>query len=272
MNSRGLLRDIVPELIRRGLPAEYAGRAAAELADHHRDLVDELRCAGFDESAAQTEASRRLGDNRTIIKSTVCGYQRRYWCGRWPLMTFLLAPMPSCVAAYAAAAWSLIAIIQFLGKTGLTESAEFNVVMSQAPLVLKYAVLISLFVAVPSLMAYAFARLAKRAALGLAWMVLAGILIGLTAGTVRIERAGFDTGRVAYDRPGGSPLAKQPSFWLEMAFFEPAYWYSPNVVRWYTGNTMQLCQLLLPVVAAGGVYLRGRQVALRAQRLAFGGS
>ena len=37
------LESIASDLVRRGLPVEYAQRAAAELADHHGDLVAELR-------------------------------------------------------------------------------------------------------------------------------------------------------------------------------------------------------------------------------------
>jgi hypothetical protein len=51
-----LLDGIAAELIRRGLPADYAERAALELAEHHRDLVDELRNAGWTDTHAVLEA------------------------------------------------------------------------------------------------------------------------------------------------------------------------------------------------------------------------
>ena len=41
------LEDIAADLVRRGLPVDYAQRAAAEFADHHRDLVDELQRSGL---------------------------------------------------------------------------------------------------------------------------------------------------------------------------------------------------------------------------------
>ena len=35
------------------------------------------------------------------MKKTVREYQRRYWCGRWPLITFLLGPIPLLLLAVA---------------------------------------------------------------------------------------------------------------------------------------------------------------------------
>ena len=55
--------NIATDLVRRGLPVDYAQRATAELADHHRDLVAELRAVGLDETAASTEAVAPPGRN-----------------------------------------------------------------------------------------------------------------------------------------------------------------------------------------------------------------
>ena len=60
------LEELVPQISsRRGLPADYAQRAAAELADHHGDLTSELIAAGFEETAASEKprvdwATRRI--------------------------------------------------------------------------------------------------------------------------------------------------------------------------------------------------------------------
>ena len=77
MNTQELHDGFQKELIRRGLPADYASSAAAELADHHRDLVGELCNTGMDESAAAREAAQRLGDHRSLVKKSVREFQRR---------------------------------------------------------------------------------------------------------------------------------------------------------------------------------------------------
>ena len=98
MNTQELHDGFQTELVRRGLPADYASGAAAELADHHRDVVEELRATGLDDSAAETEAAQRLGDRRLLVKKAVREFQRRHWCGRWPLLTFFIGPVVLLIA------------------------------------------------------------------------------------------------------------------------------------------------------------------------------
>src|ERR1700755_1093009 len=105
MNTPESLNGMLPDLIRRGLPSEYAQRAAAEFADHHHDLVEELQATGFSESQAQTEAS-----------------QGRFWSARWPLITFLLAPIPTFIAVWLASGYSILGVIQLLQLTGCAET------------------------------------------------------------------------------------------------------------------------------------------------------
>ena len=109
------LEAMVADLIRHGLPADYARRAAAELADHHRDLVEELQASGWTDEHAQSEASRRLGEPHELAKKTVREYQRRYWCGRWPLLTFFLGPIPGLLMVWMITGLSLAGIGRMLG-------------------------------------------------------------------------------------------------------------------------------------------------------------
>src|SRR5437764_607757 len=83
------------------------------------ELVQELQSTGFSDSQAMTEASHRLGDSRKLAKKTVSEYRRRHWCGRWPLLTFMLAPIPAYIAAYAATGFSVIFIVYSMTKIGL---------------------------------------------------------------------------------------------------------------------------------------------------------
>src|SRR4051812_19847557 len=118
MNTPESLSDMVSDLIRRGLPVDYSERAAAEFTDHYRDLVEELQASGWSESQASVEASQRLGDPRTLAKKTVREYQRRYLCARWPLITFIVAPIPTILAAWLATGYSILGVIKVLGLLG----------------------------------------------------------------------------------------------------------------------------------------------------------
>jgi hypothetical protein len=137
---------------------------------------------------------------------------------------------------------------------------------------MKYACLISVFVLVPAVVTYAFARLAKRAALGWPWVVVMCCLLGLAAGTFRIERAGHGTKLLAYDRPGGQPLVQQPSFFIGNPMLETIVGQPSYGRRWFANNLLQTYQLLLPFAVAAGFVLRNRQLAMRALRLTMDGS
>ncbi len=158
-----VLESFAADLVRRGLPVDYAERAGTELADHFGDLAAELIASGLDETAASQEAARRLGPQRMLLKKTVREYQRRQWCGRWPLLTFVIAPIPAlCLLWLASAAvlagvgsfceWIGIAVTQVDGKTSLFERCLVETMWGYT------------FLLGPMLIAALFARLARAAA------------------------------------------------------------------------------------------------------------
>ncbi|HEY2838348.1 MAG TPA: hypothetical protein VGJ26_04320 [Pirellulales bacterium] len=269
MNKPEVLNGMVSDLIRRGLPADYATRAAAEFADHHRDLVEELQATGFSESQAQTEASRRLGDTRTLVKKTTRAYQRRYWCARWPLLTFLLAPIPAVVATWYVSAIAVSLVFSLLGILGFVQDAEPSVTLPMAaPLTVKYVVLVTFFLVMPSAVTYAFARLAKRAALGWQWIILAAVVMGLFVGNLKWERIGPGSSITMTDRETLRQIPQpRPDFVIMIPICDPTSWSWSGIRRWYTSNAVQSCQLLFPAAVAGMLLLRGRQLALRRERL-----
>jgi hypothetical protein len=184
MNTPEALNRMVSDLIRRGLPIEYAARAAAELADHHRDLVEELRPTGWSESQMNDEASRRLGDSRALIKKTVKEYQRRYWCARWPLLSFLLGPIPLVIGVSFAinmAAFCIVGPLHLLGYVsgyadGIISPAErFQIYVLQA---------IHLFIA-PTIAMLFLSWRARRAALPFLWIAISASTLFLMLVTIR---------------------------------------------------------------------------------------
>lgn len=157
------IEHIAADLVRRGLPIDYAQRAAAELVEHHHDLVAELCHSGFEEQGACAEASRRLGDASTLTQKTVREYQCRYWCGRWPLLTFLLGPVFTLAFAWIGAGVTLIAI-GYLGKLcGLESDGR----MDRGELLGSYGMWIAFTMLFPCLVAAIYWRLANRSAM--AW-------------------------------------------------------------------------------------------------------
>ncbi len=261
MNTPEVLNAMVSDLVRRGLPSEYARRAAAEFADHHRDLVEELQASGWSESQASTEASRRLGDPQTLTKKTVREYQRRFWCARWPLITFLIGPIPTLMVAWYALALSIWLFVALLCKLGLTTFQHADVAFGSMPVQAKYAVLASLFLVVPAVVMYGFARLANRAALSWQWFILAACLLGMFVGTCKWERIGPGSRLVMTDWNTGKVVEQpKPDFVLTMWWPINAQQCSWRVLRpFFFSSLVQPCQLFIPFMIAGWFLYRRQQ-------------
>lgn len=144
--------SLYAELVRRGLPAEYARRTAEELEDHRADLMSDLRAAG----AADPEgaAAERLGETGELARRIAADYQRRSWFGRWPLINFLLAPIPILIAAFLIG-YLPIAVVGVALEAFTTSRPS---VLMQS--VLGHAALLWMFVIVPALVAYGWGRVA----------------------------------------------------------------------------------------------------------------
>jgi hypothetical protein len=266
MNTPESLNDLHAKLIRRGLPADYAERAAAEIADHYCDLVAEFEAAGVGELQAANEAHRRLGDERTLVKKTVREYQRRYWCARWPLVTFLLAPLPMWIATYIIVALIVRGALSGLASIGFFDGMELYDSVWESLLWLRRAITMLLFVGVPALMVLGLARLASRAALGWRWTVLAACVLAISVGSVRMERSTTIDPQTMARVPDA-----QYRIWVNVPLIDPGWWTRTGWHRWYGGHPLQACHFLVPLAAAGILLARARQLTLRAERLAIVG-
>jgi hypothetical protein len=237
------------ELIRRGLPVEYASRAAAELADHHQELVEELRATGLSDSQASKAASRRLGEPHMLVKKTVYEYQRRYWCGRWPLITFLLGPVSMLLSVWLATALTLAAIGWFVGL--FVEETRIEAFESVAQYAIAYSLKIWLTFVSPVLVIAAMCWLAARAALSRAWMGVASVMmasfIGFVSCKFEFKSATNPTGRftIGYD------------FWFLAENF------NAHLIDFFSRDMWQISQLVLPLAATllCGLYFRARASA-----------
>jgi hypothetical protein len=226
------------ELIRRGLPANYAQRAIGELADHHRDLVEELQAAGWTDFHAQGEASRRLGDPHALVKKTVREFQRRHWCGRWPLIAFLLSPVPAFFAACYLTGLVAVGIGKLIGKGPAPTPIETWIGITIA-----YAVKFWLTLVIPAILAAFLCRVADRAAMRRIWPCLAGIVLMMFVGFLQCNVAVHPT----------QPHAK--SF-----FFSYYMWFLPEgryagLFGFFWKWPWQLAQLMLPLAVTCGAML-----------------
>jgi hypothetical protein len=267
MNTPESLNGMVSDLIRRGLPSEYAQRAAAEFADHHRDLVEELQAAGFSESQAQTEASHRLGDTRTLVKKTTRGYQQRFWCARWPLITFLLAPLPTFIAVWLISGYSILGVIKLLGLLGCVETNQHSSgIGSPAVRVMQFAFVVWSLLVLPAIVTFVFARLAKRASLSWCWIAVVACIVGVSVGTIQFERLSTARHFPTIHNSTGKPVPEHV-YTLVVPLFEPNYWSGRSMFRWYTHGVLQPFQLLLPAIVGAMVLLRCQQLSRRRVRL-----
>jgi hypothetical protein len=234
------------ELIRRGLPAEYARRAAAELADHHRDLVEELQAAGWTEYHAQQEASRRLGERRALVKKTVGEYQSRYWCGRWPLITFFLGPIPALLLVWLATGLVLAGIGWVAGM--FIDEPTTTAIETAGQYVVCYALKIWLVLASPALVVSAFCWLAARAAVGRAWAVLA---TGMISVSIAFAFCGFDF-KTGPNSTGRFMIGYHPWFMPEN--------FNSHLLNLFTRDMWQISQLIVPLIVGGFcmLYFRAR--------------
>jgi hypothetical protein len=192
------------------------------------------------------------------VKKTVREYQRRFWCGRWPLITFLLGPIPLLILTWLAAmlmASLLILLPMYL--LGFNVNHSHDGIISTSEYIGEYLYRAWHLFATPALVMYLLARLASRAAMGSSWICLSATILALFVGLWACE---FPGKIKVIDR-----VAQADEFMvvisLPMAESWKATW------SWYTRDLLHICQFLLPIAIAATMILRAKQLSLRAQRL-----
>jgi len=231
------------ELVRRGLPVDYAERAGTELADHFGDLAAELVASGLDEAAASQEAARRLGPQRMLVKKTVRAYQRRHWCGRWPLVSFVLAPIPAFICAWFVASLVSIQTYKVFGRAG-----EWLGIAAPAPATIGVLKLIllggSTAVVAPLALTFLYCRRARRAGCGSQWAALSVLQIAFLAGLLSFG-VDYQRGILFFEPTGLRGIVLAPTFtaFLQSCSIQPS----------------QAVQFAMPLAAFGFLVWRERQ-------------
>jgi len=260
--------NFAAELVRRGLPVEYAQHVAAELDDHRRHLLGELRASGLDESAAETEAARRLGDDRFLVKRTVREFRQRHWCGRWPTTAFLFCSIPAVIAAWIATGLATLCMLYPLAWLGFVGDLEPDGVVTTGEWIVDRLVHAWFLLAVPAFVMFGFARRARRAALGWPWSLATASVLALSVGLVK---SGFPKPALQPTLADGGPLkadARLLTLGLPLLAPDSA---TPRAIvesltRWYFLDFEQSAQFLLPLAVAGGMVARARYLARQRER------
>lgn len=80
-------------LKRGGIAPRHVRRVIRELDDHRDDLIAELQSQGLSPEESETQAARRLGQDATLIASTLARPELKSWARRWPWLAFIALPL-----------------------------------------------------------------------------------------------------------------------------------------------------------------------------------
>ena len=176
MTAHPSLTNMQAELVRRGLPADYVDRIVDELRDHQEDSAAEIARACGDSTQASELAESRLGNPRVLAGRIVSEYRARFFAGRHPMVTFLVAPLPALLLA-----WILYLLAAYLVFAGVESTLLSNEGSAGQHIGVLRAVDFLLVFAVPLLVAAGFCRLARRTCAGLHWAAISTGLICFAA-------------------------------------------------------------------------------------------
>jgi hypothetical protein len=99
------IRDLGRKLLRQGVSRRHVARIVRELGEHRDDLEAEGRAAGQSPDAARSAACEKLGNINAPGGELVATRRRSYWCGRHPLISFVLAPLPMFFLLFLGILW-----------------------------------------------------------------------------------------------------------------------------------------------------------------------
>lgn len=175
MNTQSL-NTVRKTLIRRGLPANYVRRVVGELEDHQLDIAGET--AVTDETT--TTDSDRLGDFDQLAATLAERYQARTFAGRHPVVTFLLAPIPAVLMAWAAMLMVLFGVVQ-LYEIWFELSGKTISDLSSSVVGMALVMYVAEIVVPPAVIAMFFSWLAYRGGKGMIWSCAATLLVAFAA-------------------------------------------------------------------------------------------
>jgi hypothetical protein len=115
------LEELQKQLARRRLPATYVARLMDELSDHVTDLLEDQMSTDALESRSVFE---RLGAPQDVARQAADEYRRRSFCGRHPILIFVVLPIVAAVVGLYAELMGLAALGMALKSYGAELSSE----------------------------------------------------------------------------------------------------------------------------------------------------
>jgi hypothetical protein len=115
------LEELREQLARRKLPPAYVARLMGELSDHVTDLMEDQMSTDALESRNVFE---RLGAPQDVAQQAAAEYRRRSFCGRHPILIFVVLPVVTLVALFYAELTGLAGLGMVLKSAGAEWSSD----------------------------------------------------------------------------------------------------------------------------------------------------
>lgn len=224
MDIQQLLERLPEELRQRGLPDAYIARYVAELREHISDLIEERKLNMSKDAQTDAEIAARIGTPVTLAKAASVEFTRRSFCGRHPIVTFLIAPVPLAVFAWIVTFATMFGCtagaMMFAERLGAAPSADSLAGWPTAA-ILGLTILFWLgVVGPPAMLTMLLCRLAHRNGLSWRWALAASVIVALIAGLFQaaLEPAATGDGHGRLTFGFGLWMFPPLQQWLQFAF------------------------------------------------------
>ncbi|TWB45987.1 permease prefix domain 1-containing protein [Nitrospirillum pindoramense] len=165
------------QLLAAGVAPRHARRYVAELRDHAADLAEEEQAAGLAEAQARARALQRLGTPDTLVRAMVARGDFRSWGARAPWAVYGLGSMLGLVMTYGLAIAAVAAIVE-THRASPTARPILPDWFDSAFATITYIHGLAL----PLVLAAAFAIMATRQRMAVLWPSIALLIIGILGG------------------------------------------------------------------------------------------
>jgi hypothetical protein len=172
MRKNVLIPIFEQRLAQLGCPADVVNRSARELADHYEDLKADGVGEGLSDDQAEARAAERLGDPRALAERLAGALRRSTWWGRHPVLGFFVLPSMGIPLLMACVPLLTLALL----KGALPANVWLSLVNGGAGYGLLATLLHTTFYGSLLALTILVCRLARRAAVGLKWTLMACFL------------------------------------------------------------------------------------------------
>lgn len=162
-------------LIHHGVAMQHARRAALEMEDHYRQLVEEALAHDKAPEDAWRIAHDVLGTNTAVIEQYASRRELRGALYRWPVLC-ALAPLGSFVVLCATTMAALVLTLQTFSHT-----LHHFVVPQWLAEAINFSIGIALQWTFPVVVAGGFALFARRRRIAFGWLIAGALLVCLVA-------------------------------------------------------------------------------------------